>query len=224
MGANTRVLTPNPYSPYADADPAYLHTFPGETPPPRNLTLTNCQFLAVVPEGPPLVITPDDPRPDGVCPECLPAAASTAGDDWPGNLHQCRECHHWSRHRVMCGACRQNLHVAWWLPHSGHIGNTVRAERDWLQHDRETLARLLGVTIAQIVALENGHFPPTRHDLQLLGDLFGMSVERLLGAELPRDPDVEKTIAAMGLNEEESYRARRLTEVLRHPDVKATRG
>lgn len=68
-------ITPNPFSPFADADPEYRHLLAvpaifGMEPGAGTLYPTGCDRLAVVPER----ITETKPSadlPDGLCPLCV---------------------------------------------------------------------------------------------------------------------------------------------------------
>lgn len=111
-------VTPNPVSPFADADPRYRHllaqlVFVPGTPRPGVLHPTGCDRLAVVPAD---LVEVTDPRqlPDGLCPVCVAAMRGGAplGDTRP--LAACRECGGSTRHEGLCALCRQELHDAWW--------------------------------------------------------------------------------------------------------------
>ncbi|MGI5223552.1 hypothetical protein [Actinoallomurus sp. CA-142502] len=115
-------LTPNPYSPYADADPATRHLLPsllGARPKPGGLCPAACGGLAVVPEGTLGDITDliNEGRtaelPPGFCLTCL-AVATGREPEPPGTPGVCRECGERSSHGDLCALCRQDLHDAWW--------------------------------------------------------------------------------------------------------------
>ncbi|MGI5286599.1 hypothetical protein ACQEVF_25125 [Nonomuraea polychroma] len=122
----TRV-EPNPYSPYANADPDVRHLFAVPSwlmasPRPGTLTPTSCGALAVVPEAP-IKITPGDPLPEGVCGACARAHAADTVVARTGPLTDCQECGLGTTHGAICAMCRGDLHEAWWL-----VKNTANAE------------------------------------------------------------------------------------------------
>lgn len=112
-------VLPNPYSPYADADPLYRHTIPvlmpslfGE-PAPGTLSLTGCEHLAVVPDEPlRYVADPDQALPAGLCPACVSAMHGDAPPQ--GTATDCRRCESSTRHNGLCAQCRQEQHADWW--------------------------------------------------------------------------------------------------------------
>lgn len=107
-------LEPNPYSPYADADPEYRHLVPeflGICPQPGVLAIVACGGLAVVPET--LTELPPGPSaPPGLCPACLTAAHGGLGRS--GTPGRCSECGDATGHGKLCALCRQEKHDAWW--------------------------------------------------------------------------------------------------------------
>lgn len=115
-------IKPNPYSPYADADPDVRHLFPsffGNLPTPGGLALTGCERMAVVPEETLTDVTDllDAGRisdlPPGLCPVCVSVATGegSAGGD---GADVCRECGARTSHGDWCALCRQDLHDEWW--------------------------------------------------------------------------------------------------------------
>ncbi|MFG3090652.1 hypothetical protein ACGGAI_23810 [Streptomyces antibioticus] len=112
-------VAPNPYSPYADADPLYRHLIPvllpslfGE-PAPGTLAATGCGRMAVVPDEPlRFVDEQDGPLPAGVCPACI--TAMTDGTTPPYAASDCRRCESSTRHNGLCAQCRQEQHADWW--------------------------------------------------------------------------------------------------------------
>lgn len=111
-------IAPNPYSPYADADPNVRHIFPTISffgmPDPGTLTPTGCERLAVVPEETLRAADEGDELPDGLCPACL---AAMRGEELPEDARpvaQCRECEAWTDHDGLCAVCRQEKHEQWW--------------------------------------------------------------------------------------------------------------
>lgn len=111
----TTTVDPNPYSPYADADPTTRHVFPSPiffpTPNPGVLALTACEGMAVVPEGT-VEIEPDAPLPDGVCRACV--VVMQGGQPPKRPTSECGECGAATWHDGLCACCRQEAHEAWW--------------------------------------------------------------------------------------------------------------
>lgn len=116
----TTPITPNPYSPYADADPNTRHLIPTLFGPPAagNLILTACGGMAVVPPEPlgdasdALAAGRLDDLPPGLCPVCVSVATGQAPepDGIPGT---CRDCGMDSSHGDLCALCRMDQHDAW---------------------------------------------------------------------------------------------------------------
>lgn len=112
---STRVA-PNPYSPYADANPGTRHLIPAPTffpdPTPGALIPAACGGMAVVPEEP-LQLVPYSDLPDGLCPAC---AAEMRGEhtEPAAPVAECRECGSDTRHVDLCALCRQEKHDEWW--------------------------------------------------------------------------------------------------------------
>ncbi len=116
-------LSPNPYSPYADADPNFRHLVPslfGAAPEPGGLAVAACGGMAVVPEGA-LGDATDalregrlDDLPEGLCPDCLAVAT---GEGIEAGAHvspgTCSECGDRTLHGTCCAVCRQDLHDQW---------------------------------------------------------------------------------------------------------------
>ncbi|MFC7909031.1 hypothetical protein [Streptomyces nigra] len=109
------VVLPNPYSPYADADPLYRHTFLSfglGAPKPGVLVPTDCERLAVVPdETHPLALDPEQ-LPAGLCPTCIGAARGDLILSYPAM--DCRRCESRTHHNALCAQCRQEAHADWW--------------------------------------------------------------------------------------------------------------
>ena len=113
-------VAPNPYSPYATADPDSRHLIDGlfGPPEPGSLIPTACERLAVVPDEPLTAAGNAGPCwPEGICPECIRAYdAQMAGreytDDRP--VTDCRECEGRTAHDGLCAECRLEKHEAWW--------------------------------------------------------------------------------------------------------------
>jgi len=115
-------LTPNPYSPYADAHSGYRHLvvgFLGALPPAGSLAVAACGGMAVVPDGRLSDATDALSRgslndlPPGLCPLCV-AVATGERDEPSGVRGICRECGTGSSHFDLCAVCRQELHDEWW--------------------------------------------------------------------------------------------------------------
>ncbi|MGQ4350491.1 hypothetical protein [Streptomyces sp. SAS_275] len=109
-------LTPNPHSPYADADPNHRHVISGTSflgnPTPGGLIPTACERLAVVPEEPLRDAYQDATLPAGLCPDCVTVMQ---GGDVPARpVTNCRECESLTAHDGLCALCRQEKHDAWW--------------------------------------------------------------------------------------------------------------
>lgn len=109
-------VTPNPASPYADADPAFRHMFPSlfGPPLPGHLAFAGCDRLAVVP--PEMTETGPTARtlPDGLCPACL---AAMRGQEPPEDIRpvaNCRACDATTDHDGLCAMCRMDAHDQWW--------------------------------------------------------------------------------------------------------------
>lgn len=113
-------VEPNPYSPYADADPAHRHIFavprfiePFAGPPtPATLATTGCGRVAVVPSVPVEVL---DPRllPPGICPQCAAAMIEDCPRWHDSPAHPCPSCTMTTRHDGLCALCRQHKHDVW---------------------------------------------------------------------------------------------------------------
>lgn len=117
--AETRV-DPNPYSPFATADPDLRHLIvvplPGSRPEPGRLVLTGCDRMAVVPDD--VVRIADDlPSPDGACPVCFLAMATLARGLYPSCASlppaTCGTCGSISSQGAMCAICRATAHEEW---------------------------------------------------------------------------------------------------------------
>lgn len=114
-------LTPNPHSPYADADPRYRHLLPslfGIAPEAGVLCLAACGGMTVTPEtlGDATEALSDgrlSDLPEGLCPTCV-AVASGQQDEARPDSQNCTSCDGTSSHGDLCALCRQELHDAWW--------------------------------------------------------------------------------------------------------------
>ncbi|WP_067184543.1 hypothetical protein [Microtetraspora niveoalba] len=115
-------ITPNPYSPYADADPKCRHLIPclfGLSPEPGVLALAACERMAVVPDGSLTDVTEllmagrTENLPPGLCPACITVATCKGTPDRQPPA-TCRECDGGSSHGDLCALCRQDLHEQWW--------------------------------------------------------------------------------------------------------------
>lgn len=112
-------ITPNPYSPFADADPGKRHVFamPAfliQVPPqPGELLVTGCSRLAVVPDEV-QEKTPSAEIPDGVCDLCVAALRSDTILEDARPLSACGDCGGPTRHDGLCALCRRRKHEQWW--------------------------------------------------------------------------------------------------------------
>lgn len=110
-------ITPNPPSPFANANPAFRHLIPTiplfSVPVPGTLALTGCNYLAVVPDEPLRDASAGGALPDGLCPACL---AEMRGETPPTGVRpvtECRTCDDHTIHGEMCVLCRQEMHDRW---------------------------------------------------------------------------------------------------------------
>lgn len=111
------LVLPNPYSPYADADPLYRHTFlsvagPLGTPKPGGLVPTDCERLAVVPAAPLQIAEDLQQLPEGLCPTCISVAHGDLPLSYPAG--KCQRCESLTHHNRLCAVCRQEQHANWW--------------------------------------------------------------------------------------------------------------
>ncbi|MEX3206041.1 hypothetical protein [Streptomyces acidiscabies] len=108
-------LTPNPHSPYADANPDVRHIFPSPiffpTAKPGVLALTACEGMAVVPEEM-TQTAPGAELPEGLCPDCVTVMQGGRPPKRPSS--KCGECGSATWHGELCALCRQEKHEAWW--------------------------------------------------------------------------------------------------------------
>ncbi|MFG2699550.1 hypothetical protein [Streptomyces sp. NPDC048386] len=107
-------VQPNPYSPYATADPRVRHLFPTLFGPPEAGALlpTGCRDLAVVPDEPQEIVPPAEQLPAGVCPGCAAALRGlVVFDSRP--VAACRNCDGETRHNQLCAVCRADAHELW---------------------------------------------------------------------------------------------------------------
>ncbi|SDH67916.1 protein of unknown function [Sinosporangium album] len=112
----SQALAPNPYSPYATADPATRHVFPalfGIAPQPNVLALAACEQLAVVPAEP-LIDADPSALPAGLCPTCVDAVKDCPPPRRGGQVAACRFCEMQTTHDgAVCALCRQEFHDDW---------------------------------------------------------------------------------------------------------------
>jgi hypothetical protein len=115
-------ITPNPFSPYANADPEYRHLLAslfGIAPKPGVLALAACERMAVTPEETlkdatdALSIGDLASLPQGMCTPCMLVASGRADADRLAP-QECRECESSSSQGAWCALCRQELHNIWW--------------------------------------------------------------------------------------------------------------
>ncbi|MFD5899118.1 hypothetical protein [Streptomyces sp. NPDC060366] len=109
-------VTPNPPSPYADADPTLRHMFPSPFGPPLpgHLAPTGCNRLAVVPPETSITTAVNVPRAAGFCPGCI---ADLFGQEPPEDIRpvaNCRDCDATTDHDGLCAMCRMDAHDEWW--------------------------------------------------------------------------------------------------------------
>ncbi|MEU1827164.1 hypothetical protein ABZ502_32650 [Streptomyces abikoensis] len=115
------IVTPNPQSPFADADSRYRHILPAPAalgaPHPGALLPTACDRLAVVPEEP-LRLADDGELPAGICPAWL---ASLHGEELPADVRPISTCSCGENtdHDGLCAECRHDRHEAWWAARTG---------------------------------------------------------------------------------------------------------
>jgi hypothetical protein len=112
-------ITPNPYSPYATADPALRHLIPiprlladlGVRPDTGALATTSCGQLAVVPDDA-IMVDPGHPFPPIACPACIAAMKADRIDETPRDIEPCPECARPTPYGL-CIVCRQDQHNEW---------------------------------------------------------------------------------------------------------------
>jgi hypothetical protein len=120
-------IDPNPYSPFADADPQLRHLFPvpvliSVPPVPGSLAVTGCSRLAMVPwdvaDAPALAELPEN-----VCSGC----AQAMREDNPQPDHRpvaaCHRCLAPTRHDGLCALCRVVMHEHWQVEQAAHAAN-----------------------------------------------------------------------------------------------------
>jgi hypothetical protein len=115
-----QTTVPNPYSPYATADPNTRHLLPSfiffGPPQPGSLAPTGCERLAVVPDSPLTAASEGNAFPPGICETCIAAwDAALRGEELPDDrpAEDCRECGSSTRHDGLCAMCRQDEHDTW---------------------------------------------------------------------------------------------------------------
>lgn len=112
-------VSPNPPSPFADADPTRRHLLLTlvflPLPAPGHLAMTGCDRAAVVPDEP-VEVGSTDELPEGICPLCITAfeAVQHGHGALRAPLDDCRICAAPTRcEAVVCGPCRSDLHDQW---------------------------------------------------------------------------------------------------------------
>jgi len=120
-------VAPNPYSPFADADPQLRHLFPvpafiSVPPVPGSLALTGCSRLAMVPWD----VTEAPAReelPEGTCPLC--ARPMREGNPQPDQrpVAACHRCLAPTRHDGLCALCRVTMHEHWQVEQAADAAN-----------------------------------------------------------------------------------------------------
>lgn len=129
-------IPPNPYSPYADANPNARHliaSFLGSLPEVGVLTLAGCGRMAVVPAEPLTDVTDlllagrTGELPPGLCADCVGVAAGD-GEPLPPVPGTCRDCDSPSSHGDLCALCRHELHSKWWPTRDQTADDTDKSE------------------------------------------------------------------------------------------------
>jgi len=109
-------VPPNPYSPYATADPDTRHLFPIPPelgpPTPGTLLFAGCHGLAVVPDDPIEIDPATEQLPHGLCMPCVDSLRGLAHTD-TRPLTDCRVCCHITRNNSLCATCRATAHHLW---------------------------------------------------------------------------------------------------------------
>lgn len=114
-------VTPNPYSPWADATPGQRHIFAvpdlfvrvGASPVPGTLASTSCGRLAVVPADV-IEIGPDREQPVNACQACFDAMREGRPRELACEPMPCADCGATTRLTGLCVLCRQERHDQWW--------------------------------------------------------------------------------------------------------------
>lgn len=110
-------VTPNPYSPYATADPRYRHLFAAPVffpaPAPGVLALAGCGHLAVVPDEPMRDAQGQAELPDGLCPKCVASMREDSIVEQAPVMADCSECDSSTYHDGLCALCRAEKHETW---------------------------------------------------------------------------------------------------------------
>lgn len=118
-------VEPNPYSPFATADPNYRHIIPSPiffpAAKPGVLVLTGCNELAVVPEELSDVNDSNGILQDGLCPACVSAMNSGEEPAYTGSETSCGVCQSPTHRDGLCVLCRQSQHDEWWPTRNGAI-------------------------------------------------------------------------------------------------------
>ncbi|MFI6274287.1 hypothetical protein [Streptomyces sp. NPDC050988] len=119
-------VPPNPYSPYATADPTERHLFPTLFGPPTPGTLhpAGCHGLAVVPDEPVEVAPDAESLPDGLCAACTAALRGLAVPD-TRPLSACEKCVQGTRNNGLCAVCRTDAHQLWTRVRTATAPHTV---------------------------------------------------------------------------------------------------
>lgn len=107
-------VDPNPYSPYATADPNARHVLDILLPvgvKTGRLSLTACGNLAVVPEEL-TSLKETDTIPKGMCKPCLEVAVNGQEVEMR-EMTPCIECQTMTEHGGICAVCRMEGHDNW---------------------------------------------------------------------------------------------------------------
>lgn len=127
------IIDPNPFSPFATADPAARHIFPGPPPlRPGALLIAICNELAVVPDV--LSDAATTPLPDNICGLCLGVVDGLVLAT-PEYSEECTGCGGSTVYGGLCAACRQRAHDEWRDDPDGHEAAAAGAIAAWLTGD-----------------------------------------------------------------------------------------
>lgn len=124
-------VTPNPYSPFATADPSLRHIIPvlrllNAAPIAGGLSTTGCGQLAVVPADV-IEVRPGHPFPAIACRACIAAMNADRIDNPAAERLPCSNCESLTPYPGLCILCRQERHDAWWTEQA-HADAAQRAE------------------------------------------------------------------------------------------------
>lgn len=108
-------VEPNPFSPYATADPAVRHLFPTlfGPPTPGILIPAGCHDLAVVLDQAAEIDPTATELPEGLCALCVASMRGLTVTANPRPLAACRTCGQDTHHNRLCALCRAEAHELW---------------------------------------------------------------------------------------------------------------